>query len=157
MTSFERVKTGVRDLAYTKLVNQQLRDGIRLPPSHVLDFVMGLSSDRSKVTGKTLTPILQEVSVVLESEMAPDLRTDQLIIDWAHVCHVHSRQHQRTKTKSKGGKRSRWRRGTSGIWRRRGRLRSSRIVTEASYSCEERRPNSDDSPKKLTTLGWRLI
>ena len=69
MTSFERVKTGVRDIAYTKLVTQQLRDGIRLPPSYVLEFVKGLSSDHSKVTGKTLIPVLQEVSVVLESEM----------------------------------------------------------------------------------------
>ena len=65
MTSFERVKTGVRDIAYTKLVTQQLRDGTRMPPSHVLDSAMGLSSNRTEVTGKTLIPVLQEVSVVL--------------------------------------------------------------------------------------------
>ena len=86
MTPFERVKTGVQDLAFTKLVSQQLRDGIRLPPSHVLDFVMGLSSDRSKVTGKTLIPLLQEVSVVLEGEMTPNLRTDQLLLYRLDAC-----------------------------------------------------------------------
>ena len=74
MTSFERVKTGVQDLAFTKLV------------SHVLDLVMGLSSDRSKVTGKTLIPLLQEVSVVLEGEMTPNLRTDQLLLYRLDAC-----------------------------------------------------------------------
>ena len=70
---------GFCDIVYTQLVRRQLMDGIRMPPIHVLSYAMGLSAERRKIIGKTIIPVLQEASVVLDSEMAPDIRTDRIV------------------------------------------------------------------------------